>query len=140
MISRAGDPGHHVRSARLCAITSSYGLRAPAGDEAVICTGGEFTIIQELPEGRRSVVLRAGENVMNPLGVWPADVVGQAAALFITLAAAPSIARAELGGGARSLRRRVSPFSAHRAARDPHHGTMERALSRPLRWRMEAAS
>jgi quercetin dioxygenase-like cupin family protein len=57
----------------------------PAGDEAVICTAGEITLIQELPGGTQKVALRAGEYAINPRGVWhTADVAGEATALFIT--------------------------------------------------------
>jgi quercetin dioxygenase-like cupin family protein len=57
----------------------------PVGDEAVICTAGEITLIQELPDGPRKVTLRAGEYAINPRGVWhTADVAGHATALFIT--------------------------------------------------------
>ena len=59
--------------------------RHPAGDEAVICTAGEITLIQELPEGPRKTTLRAGEYAINPRGVWhTADVADHATALFIT--------------------------------------------------------
>ena len=59
--------------------------RHPAGDEAVICTAGEITLIQELPDGPRKVTLRTGEYAINPRGVWhTADVAGDATALFIT--------------------------------------------------------
>ncbi len=59
--------------------------RHPAGDEVVICTEGEITLIQELPEGTQGVTLRPGDYAINPAGVWhTADVAGQAAALFIT--------------------------------------------------------
>jgi quercetin dioxygenase-like cupin family protein len=62
--------------------------RHPAGDEAVICTAGEITLIQELPDGPREVVLRAGEYAVNPRGVWhTADVADRATALFITAGA-----------------------------------------------------
>ncbi len=57
----------------------------PKGDELVVCTHGEITLLQEI-EGRvRSVTLRAGEAVVNPPGVWhTADVSAEATALFIT--------------------------------------------------------
>ena len=59
--------------------------RHPAGDEAVICTAGEITLIQELPDGTKKVALRAGEYAINPRGVWhTADVASHATALFIT--------------------------------------------------------
>jgi quercetin dioxygenase-like cupin family protein len=59
--------------------------RHPVGDEAVICTAGEITLIQELPDGPRRLTLRAGDYAINPRGVWhTADVAGAATALFIT--------------------------------------------------------
>ena len=57
----------------------------PVGDEAVICTAGEITLIQDLPDGPQKLALRAGEYAINPRGVWhTADVAGHATALFIT--------------------------------------------------------
>jgi hypothetical protein len=59
--------------------------RHPLGDEAVICIAGEITLIQELPDGTRSIALRAGDYAINPRGVWhTADIAGHATALFIT--------------------------------------------------------
>ena len=59
--------------------------RHPMGDEAVICTAGEITLIQELPDGPRKVTLRTGDYAINPRGVWhTADVAQHATALFIT--------------------------------------------------------
>ena len=59
--------------------------RHPEGDEAVICTAGEFTLIQETQDGPQKLVLHAGEYAINPRGVWhTADVAGRATALFIT--------------------------------------------------------
>jgi quercetin dioxygenase-like cupin family protein len=59
--------------------------RHPMGDEAVICTAGEITLIQELPDGPERTTLRAGDYAINPRGVWhTADVSGHATALFIT--------------------------------------------------------
>lgn len=61
--------------------------RHPAGDEVVVCTAGEITLIQELPDGgTQSVTLRAGDYAINPPNVWhTADVAGRATALFITV-------------------------------------------------------
>jgi len=58
----------------------------PAGDEVVLCTAGEITLIQERPDGgTESVTLRPGDYAINPPGVWhTADVAGEATALFIT--------------------------------------------------------
>ncbi|MBS0222182.1 MAG: cupin domain-containing protein [Proteobacteria bacterium] len=59
--------------------------RHPVGDEAVICTAGEITLIQELPDGPQKVTLRPGDYAINPRGVWhTADVADHATALFIT--------------------------------------------------------
>ena len=59
--------------------------RHPMGDEVVICTAGEITLVQELPDGTEKVALRAGDYAVNPRGVWhTADVAGHATALFIT--------------------------------------------------------
>jgi hypothetical protein len=59
--------------------------RHPAGDEVVICTAGELTLIQEGPDGVQKVTLRTGEYAINPRGVWhTADIAGHATALFIT--------------------------------------------------------
>ena len=59
--------------------------RHPVGDEAVICTGGEITLVQELPDGPHKTTLRAGEYAINPRGVWhTADIANHATALCIT--------------------------------------------------------
>ena len=59
----------------------------PAGDEVVVCTSGQMTLVQEFADGRvERVVLREGEYVINPPGVWhTADIEGEATALFITV-------------------------------------------------------
>lgn len=58
----------------------------PAGEEVVICLAGEMTLHQELTTGVRTVVLRAGDAVVNPAGVWhTADAHGPHTALFITV-------------------------------------------------------
>jgi mannose-6-phosphate isomerase-like protein (cupin superfamily) len=58
----------------------------PHGEELVLCVSGELTLHQELADGtERTVVLGAGEGVVNPPGAWhTADVDGPATALFIT--------------------------------------------------------
>ncbi len=58
----------------------------PLGSEVVLCTAGQMTIIQELPDGQlNSLILNAGEYAINPPGIWhTADVEGEATALFIT--------------------------------------------------------
>lgn len=58
----------------------------PAGDELVVCTAGEMTLIQELPDGSlRSQTIGTGQYLINPAGVWhTADIAQTATALFIT--------------------------------------------------------
>jgi hypothetical protein len=58
----------------------------PAGDEVVVCTAGEITLIQEFADGSTaSAALLVGDYAINPPGVWhTADVIGEATALFIT--------------------------------------------------------
>lgn len=58
----------------------------PKGSEVVMCTSGEMTLHQELPDGRtHTVSLQPGEYVINPPGVWhTADIETEATALFIT--------------------------------------------------------
>lgn len=57
----------------------------PEGDELVVCTQGEMTLIQEVNGKEERVVVRAGEAIINPRGVWhTADVNSECAALFIT--------------------------------------------------------
>ena len=58
----------------------------PAGDEVVLCTAGEMTLVQEDSDGRvTSTSIRAGEYAINPPGVWhTADIAGEVTAVFIT--------------------------------------------------------
>lgn len=58
----------------------------PAGEEVVICTAGQITLVQEFPDGRIvQTPLAAGEYAINPRGVWhTADVPERATAIFIT--------------------------------------------------------
>ncbi|SLJ94518.1 cupin domain-containing protein [Novosphingobium mathurense] len=58
----------------------------PEGDEVVVCTAGEMTLIQEREDGSTtSQVLAAGEYAINPAGTWhTADIARTATALFIT--------------------------------------------------------
>ena len=60
----------------------------PEGAELVLCTAGEITLIQEIAGERELFVLRAGEALINPPGVWhTADAAGPANALFVTAGA-----------------------------------------------------
>ena len=58
----------------------------PLGHEVVVCTSGEMTLHQELPDGtQHSATISAGEYAINAPGVWhTADVAEHATALFIT--------------------------------------------------------
>ena len=57
----------------------------PRGDELVVCTAGEATLIQEVDGAPRRVTLRAGEAAINPAGVWHTmDVAAPCTALFVT--------------------------------------------------------
>ena len=86
-VERCAADGSEGRLVSLHSFSESWTSweRHPAGDEAVICTAGEITLIQELPGGTQKVALHAGDYAINPRGVWhTADVAGNATALFIT--------------------------------------------------------
>jgi mannose-6-phosphate isomerase-like protein (cupin superfamily) len=60
----------------------------PRGAELVACIDGRMTLHQEVDGERRTVVLEAGEAVVNPPGAWhTADIDGSATAFFITAGA-----------------------------------------------------
>jgi quercetin dioxygenase-like cupin family protein len=86
-VDRHAADGNEGRLVSLYSFSESWTSweRHPEGDEAVICTAGEITLIQDLPDGPQKTTLRPGEYAINPRGVWhTADVAGQATALFIT--------------------------------------------------------
>jgi mannose-6-phosphate isomerase-like protein (cupin superfamily) len=86
-VDRNAADGNDGRLVQLFSFSESWTSweRHPAGDEAVICTAGEITLVQELADGTQKVTLRAGDYAINPRGVWhTADVAGHATALFIT--------------------------------------------------------
>lgn len=57
----------------------------PHGAELVLCTAGELRLTQEVEGRHETTVLRAGEYLINPPGVWhTADVAAPATAVFIT--------------------------------------------------------
>ncbi len=57
----------------------------PNGAELVVCVAGTMTLFQEREGAVVSVVLEAGEAIVNEPGVWhTADVEASATALFIT--------------------------------------------------------
>lgn len=57
----------------------------PHGAEVVVCTGGDFILIQDVDGKHVHTPLARGEYAINPPGTWhTADVEGEAEALFIT--------------------------------------------------------
>jgi quercetin dioxygenase-like cupin family protein len=57
----------------------------PVGEELVVCTAGTITLHQDVDGEMRTVVLRTGEAVVNPRGVWhTADVAEACTCLFVT--------------------------------------------------------
>lgn len=58
----------------------------PHGEEVVLCTAGQITLHQEMPDGSSTTVaIGPGEYAINPPGVWhTADIEGSATAVFIT--------------------------------------------------------
>lgn len=57
----------------------------PSGSEVVLCTAGEFTLIQEIDGREVRTRLAPGEYAINPPGVWhTADADGAASGVFIT--------------------------------------------------------
>lgn len=86
--ARHADDGSEGRLVSMFTFTQSWDSweMHPAGDEVVICTAGEITLIQEYPDARTArVTLHAGEYAINAPGVWhTADVSGEATAVFIT--------------------------------------------------------
>lgn len=85
--ARTAADGREGRLVALHSFSQSWTSweRHPAGDEVVVCTAGEITLIQELADGLQSLTLRAGEYAINPPGIWhTADVTAPATVLFIT--------------------------------------------------------
>jgi mannose-6-phosphate isomerase-like protein (cupin superfamily) len=57
----------------------------PSGEELVACVAGRITLHQEIDGEDRTVVLEAGQAIVNPPGVWhTADVDDRVTALFVT--------------------------------------------------------
>ncbi|MBX3275469.1 MAG: cupin domain-containing protein [Sandaracinaceae bacterium] len=82
-----GDEGRLVSMHTFDAPWTSWEMH-PRGDELVVCLRGVITLHQERDGLRHTAVLRAGEAIVNPPGVWhTADVDGEATALFITAGA-----------------------------------------------------
>jgi len=87
-IARHADDGNEGRLVSMYSFTEDWDSWEvhPHGDEVVLCTAGEMTLHQELPDGKRNTVgLKAGEYAINPAGVWhTADIAESATAVFIT--------------------------------------------------------
>ena len=84
---RHDDDGKEGRLVALHAFTESWDMweMHPNGDEVVLCTAGEVTLIQEIDGKEVPQRLGPGQYVINPAGVWhTADVETAATALFIT--------------------------------------------------------
>ncbi|MBD3729088.1 MAG: cupin domain-containing protein [Sphingomonadales bacterium] len=86
--ARHADDGAEGRLVSFYRFTQSWDSweMHPAGDEVVLCLEGEMLLHQEFPDGGTARVrIGAGEYAINPPGAWhTADIVGEAAALFIT--------------------------------------------------------
>lgn len=85
---RHGDDGREGRLVAMHSFSGNWDMweMHPNGAEAVICTAGAVTIIQEFPDGsRKSIHLVVGDYAINPPGIWhTADVTDNATAIFIT--------------------------------------------------------
>lgn len=79
-----GTQGRLVSAYRFTKDWDSWEMH-PHGDEVVICTAGEFVLVQESNGETARTRLRKGEYAINPAGVWhTADITHDAEAIFIT--------------------------------------------------------
>lgn len=79
-----GAQGRLVSAYRFTKDWDSWEMH-PHGDEVVICTAGEFVLVQESNGETARTRLRKGEYAINPAGVWhTADITHDAEAIFIT--------------------------------------------------------
>lgn len=79
-----GAEGRLVTVGEMTASWDSW-ERHPAGEEVVALLSGRADLIQEIDGEERRIVLRAGQFIVNPPGVWhTADVHQPGQALFIT--------------------------------------------------------
>ena len=85
---RHGADGSEGRLVSMYSFEKSWDMweMHPNGSEVVLCTAGAITLHQEHADGSRdTVVLKAGEYVINEPGTWhTADIGCEATALFIT--------------------------------------------------------
>jgi mannose-6-phosphate isomerase-like protein (cupin superfamily) len=83
----AGD-GAEGRLVAMSSFRESWGMweMHPRGAEVVLCTAGEMTLHQELPDGsKRTVTLTPGQYAINEPGTWhTADIKAEATAVFVT--------------------------------------------------------
>lgn len=86
--ARHGSDGPEGRLVSMYTFTENWDVweMHPKGTEVVLCTAGEMTLIQEMPDqSERCTKLTAGEYAINAPGVWhTADVEQSATAVFIT--------------------------------------------------------
>lgn len=86
-VARTTDDGVDGRLVSMVSFEASWTSweMHPHGDELVVCTAGTLTLRQEVDGGVQTVVLQAGDAVINPPGVWhTADVDAPCTALFVT--------------------------------------------------------
>lgn len=84
------DDGYEGRLVSIHTLAGSWDTweMHPNGEELVACIAGSITLHQEVGDDVVTVLLRAGEAVINPAGVWhTADVDQECTALFITAGA-----------------------------------------------------
>ncbi len=84
---RHGGDGAEGRLVSMHTFAASWDVweMHPEGTEVVLCTAGEFTIVQAVDGDERRTTLRPGEYVVNAAGVWhTADADAEATAVFIT--------------------------------------------------------
>lgn len=86
--TRHGADGIEGRLVSMHSFTEPWDMweMHPHGSEAVICTAGSITLIQEQPGGSvTKTKLEPGQYAVNAPGIWhTADVKGEATAMFIT--------------------------------------------------------
>ncbi len=80
-----GPEGRLVSMHRFTESWDSWEMH-PLGSEIVLCTAGEMTIVQQMPDGtEKKTRLGPGDYAINAPGVWhTADVNNMSTAVFIT--------------------------------------------------------
>ncbi len=86
--NRHDADGAEGRLLSMHTFSESWGMweMHPAGSEVVLCTAGQMTLLQELPDGQvQKTTLLPGQYAINAPGVWhTADIESEATAVFIT--------------------------------------------------------